>query len=225
MQDIQSALEPKYHLTFVQVQQVSLPVWLPACERWAEPGRQSLQRRRCCWPGRTWPNRSAVRKRDTGVSQKQLQWLSVRKVMQHFCLIIQSLFVRKRGLTVEFSVCWLMPSGLMTRSIVRFQPCYRHRRHTHTHTFISLKTIPLKIHRQISKQGQRSQRHFVTNHQLAGEDLLGVAVTLSQSAEEPSHALVLLQSGVSLKRLLDEPTQLLGLMGAHVEAESSEPAS
>lgn len=44
------------------------------------------------------------------------------------------------------------------------------------------------------------------HHQPAGEALLREAVALSQSGEEPSHALVLLQGGVALERLLDQPT-------------------
>lgn len=54
-----------------------------------------------------------------------------------------------------------------------------------------------------------------THHQLAGEALLCVAGALSQSGEELGHALVLAEGGVALKGLLDQPTQLLGLMHTH----------
>lgn len=47
-------------------------------------------------------------------------------------------------------------------------------------------------------------------------------MALGQSGEEPGHALVLVQRGVALKRLLDQPPQLLGLKthtNTHIELE------
>lgn len=70
-----------------------------------------------------------------------------------------------------------------------------------------------------SQSGQRQFPLYDTHHQLAGEALLCVAVTQSQSGEELGHALALFQGGVALKGLLDEPTQLLGLMHTHTNIE------
>lgn len=50
-----------------------------------------------------------------------------------------------------------------------------------------------------------------THHELAGKSLLCEAVALAQSGEEPAHALVLIQTGIALERLLDQPPQLLRL--------------
>lgn len=54
-----------------------------------------------------------------------------------------------------------------------------------------------------------SQAH----HQLARKALLCEGVALGQRAEEAAHALVLLQGGVALEGLLDQPPQLLWLPG------------
>lgn len=97
----------------------------------------------------------------------------------------------------------------MTSSIVRLQPCYRHGTHTHTQILNSVAgNNPI-----FTCEGQQCVIRSGGNahHQLAGEALLRVAVALSQSGEELGHALVLLQGGVALERLLDQPSQLLRL--------------
>lgn len=50
-----------------------------------------------------------------------------------------------------------------------------------------------------------------THHQLTAEDLFIVADEVVEGVKELDHALVLLQSGVLLKGLLDQLPQLLGL--------------
>lgn len=55
-----------------------------------------------------------------------------------------------------------------------------------------------------------------THHQLAGEVLFVVADEVLEGVEELDHALVLLQCGVLLERLLDQLPQLLGLGHQHV---------
>lgn len=50
-----------------------------------------------------------------------------------------------------------------------------------------------------------------THHQLTAEDLFVVADEVVEGLKELDHALVLLQCGVLLKRLLDQLPQLLGL--------------
>lgn len=64
---------------------------------------------------------------------------------------------------------------------------------------------------KVRASNQKLHKENPSHHKLAGEALLREAVTLRQSGEELQDALVLLQSGVALKRLLDHPTQLLGL--------------
>lgn len=55
------------------------------------------------------------------------------------------------------------------------------------------------------------------HHELAGIAFLCDAVALRQRGEELHHALVLLKRRVVLKRLLDQPTQLLGLACNHTD--------
>ena len=51
-----------------------------------------------------------------------------------------------------------------------------------------------------------------SHHQLAGEALMCVVVASGQRGEEAIHALILLQAGVALERLLHQLTELLRLL-------------
>lgn len=62
----------------------------------------------------------------------------------------------------------------------------------------------------------RGATELATHHQLAGEDLFIVADKVLEGLEELDHALVLLQGGVLLKRLLDQLPELPGLGHQHV---------
>lgn len=104
--------------------------------------------------------------------------------------------VKELKLTVEFSFRWLMPSGLMTKSIVKLQPCCEETRK--------------KLWKPANNLNQSSICQN-TYHQPTGKAFLCVAVALSQGGEELDHALMLVQSRIALEGLLDQPAQLLGL--------------
>lgn len=55
------------------------------------------------------------------------------------------------------------------------------------------------------------QGKSVPHHELARKALLREGVALGERAEEAAHALVLLEGGVALKGLLDQPPQLFRL--------------
>lgn len=70
--------------------------------------------------------------------------------------------------------------------------------------------------KRATRSHRRGSQRSLTHHQLAGEDLFVVADKVLEGLEEPDHALVLLQCGVLLERLLDQLPQLLGLGHQHV---------
>lgn len=98
-------------------------------------------------------------------------------------------------LTAEFfCVRWRIPLPPMTSSTARLQPCCRQEERS--------ENGPCRL---------TEVTEVTAHHQLTAEDLLVVADEVVEGLKELDHALVLLQGGVLLKRLLDQLPQLLGL--------------